>query len=67
MGINLKKQECTPLKGIFTIDYNMRDYSDDPCFKRAKERAQANLAKYGIPEEFVAIAKSRTVLITENE
>ncbi|SFP04965.1 hypothetical protein SAMN05428949_7214 [Chitinophaga sp. YR627] len=49
--IDLNKQERTRQKSMFTIDYNMRDYSDDPVFVKKKAHAQASLAKWGIPKD----------------
>ncbi|SFP05004.1 hypothetical protein SAMN05428949_7215 [Chitinophaga sp. YR627] len=44
-------------KSKFAIDYNMRDYSDDPVFKRKTAKAEATLARCGIPEDFVEYSR----------
>ena len=35
-----------------TIDKNMRDYSKEPAFLKAAERAAAFLKKHPLPKEF---------------
>ena len=35
-----------------TIDKNMRDYSKEPAFVKAAERAAAFLKKHPLPKEF---------------
>jgi hypothetical protein len=35
-----------------TIDENMRDYSKEPAFVKAAERAKAFLKKHPLPKEF---------------
>jgi hypothetical protein len=34
----------------FTIDYNMRDYSDTTLFKEKFARAKASIEKHGLPD-----------------
>ncbi len=40
------------IKGSITVVENMRDYSQDPYFRKKAENAKKNLEKYGIPKEF---------------
>lgn len=45
-----KKRKVTGIPKLkFTIDMNMRDYSDCPFFKQKFEMAKASIAKYGVP------------------
>ena len=40
-----------------TIDKNMRDYSNEPAFVKAAERAAAFLKKHPLPKEFTQAKK----------
>ena len=43
----------------FTIDYNMKDYRDDPFFKKKLAQAESNLAKCSIPDDLIEFAKRK--------
>ncbi|ACU63861.1 hypothetical protein [Chitinophaga pinensis] len=69
LATSKRKNDYTFPKPQFTIDNNMRDYSDDPFFKKKFEQAKASLEKCPIPDRLVtlakrnlAIAKSRAAL-----
>jgi hypothetical protein len=39
-------------KLVIPVKKDMPDYSNDPCFVKKAERAEANLKKYGLPKDF---------------
>ncbi|MBW8685035.1 hypothetical protein [Chitinophaga rhizophila] len=48
---SLKKHRNNTIPKLkYTIDYNMRDYSDTPFFKQKLARAKASIAKAGLPD-----------------
>lgn len=47
-----KKQTNNNNQPQITVDPNMRDYSKEPAFIKAKERAVAFLEKHPLPKEF---------------
>lgn len=47
-AVNLKKEITTEI----TVVKNMRDYSNEPVFKKKAEKASQFLKKHGLPKSF---------------
>jgi hypothetical protein len=43
----------------YTVNETMRDYSDDPFFKKKDEESQKTLEKVGFPKELLEIIQKR--------
>ena len=48
----MSKKETDNTQTHITIDEHMRDYSKEPAFVKAAERAKAFLKKHPLPKEF---------------